>query len=364
MTAATVRCQINIRPLLKRLVPGPLRPHLRRCLRLLRPDAAYQARIQSEFEAFTDENVSDLPPILTYWAEKHIAPIFTPFGFVNSIECIRTYLARVCRTTPETCAFVSIGAGSCATEINIAEWLRERAIHNYTIECVDVNPVLLQRAAVLAQEKGLSHHFEFSALDVNKWRPARRYDAIVALQSLHHVVKLEALFDAIYGALKPDGYFLTDDMIGRNGHQRWPEALKFVYEFWRELPDKYKYNRKLNRLEKDYDDFDCSTEGFEGIRAQDVLPLLVDRFHFELFLAFGNVVDIFVDRCFGPNFDPENEWDRAFIDRVHELDAAEIDSGRLKPTHILAAMKKTPVARTLMYKHLSPEFCIRHYRNR
>ena len=152
---------------------------------------------------------------------------------------------------------------------------------------------------------------------------------------------------------------MTDDMIGRNGHQRWPEALKFVNQLWSELPEKYKYNRKLNRLEKEYENFDCSTEGFEGIRAQDILPLLVERFRFDLFIGFGNIIDIFIDRCFGPNFDPENEWDRDFIDRVQALDAAEIESGRIKPTHIMAAMTKRPTGPTKMYKHLSPQFCIR-----
>ena len=42
---------------------------------------------------------------------------------------------------------------------------------------------------------------------------------------------------------------------------------------------------------------------FEGIRAQDILPLLVERFTFDEFIGFGNVIDPFVDRSFGPNFD-------------------------------------------------------------
>jgi hypothetical protein len=159
--------------------------------------------------------------------------------------------------------------------------------------------------------------------------------------------------------LNADGYFMSDDMIGRNGHQRWPEALKFVNDFWREMPDRYKYNHCLKRFEKTYEDWDCSTESFEGIRAQDILPLLMKHFNFEFFIAFGNVVNIFVDRCFGPNFDAEKEDDRLFIDRVQALDWAEIESGRVKPTHMIAVMTKMPVTQTKMYKHLSPEFCVR-----
>jgi len=34
--------------------------------------------------------------------------------------------------------------------------------------------------------------------------------------------------------------------------------------------------------------WDCSKQGFEGIRAQDILPLLVKKFSFRSFLGFGN----------------------------------------------------------------------------
>ena len=207
--------------------------------------------------------------------------------------------------------------------------------------------------------KDLSKYFVFSPFDVNSWRPARKYHAVLAFQSLHHFVELEVLFSKIQAALHPDGYFMADDMIGRNGHQRWPEALKFVHEFWKELPSKYTYNHLLRRFETVYENWDCATSGFEGIRAQDILALLVERFHFDSFFAFGNIIDVFIDRTFGPNFDPDKEWDRAFIDRVHAADVAEIEAGRVKPTHMMAVMTKKPVGRTKIHKHLSPGFCIR-----
>jgi hypothetical protein len=56
------------------------------------------------------------------------------------------------------------------------------------------------------------------------------------------------------------------------------------------------------------------------------------RFYFELFIGFGNIIDVFVDRAYGPNFDPANEWARSFIDRVQSLDQIEIESGRVQ-TH-------------------------------
>ena len=118
----------------------------------------------------------------------------------------------------------------------------------------------------------------------------------------------------------------------------------------------------LKCIEKEFPNSDYSVQGFEGIRAQDILPLLTRRFDFELFIGFGNIIDIFVDRTYGPNFDPANEWDRSFIDRVQALDQAEIESGRVKPTHMLAALTRQPVSHTKMHKHLSPKFCVRRRR--
>ena len=125
------------------------------------------------------------------------------------------------------------------------------------------------------------------------------------------------------------------------------------------LPDKYRFNHKTQRLDPQFDDIDWSGPGFEGVRAQDIMPLLLRYFHFEFAFAFANVIDPFVDRAYGGNFDPASEWDRAFIDRVHALDMAEIESGRLKPTHLLAAVSNRRPATTTVYKHLTPEFVTR-----
>ncbi len=356
---------MSLRATLKRRIPAPLHPPLRTLLDVgrafMRRTSPYQVRVQKEIAIFTEiQQVHDLPSIAHYWSNKYLVPILQPFGFTNAIEFFRMYMARICREGPQhTYSFLSIGSGDAAPEINIARWLKEQQISNFTFECIDLNEAVLARARAGADADGVADHFIFSKFDVNSWKPAKEYHVILAIQCLHHFVALEKLFATIFKALHPDGYFMTDDMIGRNGHQRWPESLEFVNQLWRELPHKYTYNHALKRYEKDYENWDCSTEGFEGIRSQDILPLLLDRFHFDLFIGFGNIVDVFIDRAFGPNFDPENEWDRAFIDRVHALDVQEMESGRVKPTHILAAMTKKPVAATKKHKHLSPQFCLR-----
>jgi len=144
---------------------------------------------------------------------------------------------------------------------------------------------------------------------LNSWsvpkRSGRRYTAVLANYILHHIVELESLLEGVAAAIGSSGVLITADMIGRNGHMRWPEALGIITALWGTLPEKLKYNHQLRVTDHAFNNWDCCRDGgFEGVRAQDILPLLVNRFHIEKFLAAGNLTDVFCDRLYGPNFDP------------------------------------------------------------
>jgi hypothetical protein len=178
-------------------------------------------------------------------------------------------------------------------------------------------------------------------------------------QALHHFVELEAFFTKVRESLLPDGVLIVNDMIGRKGHMRWPEAAADVEYIWRRLPDRYKYNHQLKRFEPEYVNWDSSVAGFEGIRCHHILPLLIQFFHFETFVAFGSIIGDFVGRAFGPNFNSESSVDREFIDHVAMLDDLLIDQGIVKPTQVLGRLRTRPVENPNWYRHWSPEFCVR-----
>ena len=332
-----------MRAFLRRHLPRPVLAFARAARAHLRTRAGdYRHRIAAETATFAEQaEVHDLPPIFHYWSNRYLRPMLEPFGFGHP----DAFFHRYCTAAYDIAAegprrFASIGAGNCDTEIRLAAALKADGRTNFTIECIELTPAMLKRGSEAAQATGVGAHIVPVAQDFNHWRPHGHYDAVLASHSLHHVVALEALFDAIHRALAPHGWLLTTDIIGRNGHLRWPEARTIVEEFWDELPPGYRFNRQLRRQEDRYEDWDCSVGSFEGIRAQDILPLLVERFHFELFVGFANAIDPFIDRSFGPNFDATAEWDRAFIDRVHARDEAELASGRIKPTHMFAVLRR------------------------
>ena len=320
-----------------------------------------ERRIQQELQAYDENvNVHDLPEIYHYWSNTYLRPMFEEFGFSHPDELFANHMyesASACDSERPT--FISIGAGNCDTEVRIAKLLKKKGLDIFSVDCLDLNANMLRRGRDLAEQEGVLENLSFVEGNFNEWKANKKYTSVIANQALHHVENLEGLFDEVEESLDEKGTFIVNDMIGRNGHMRWPEALEAVHHFWQELPDDYRYNHQLKRHESVYENWDCSAEGFEGIRAQDILPLLVERFNFKLFVGMGNVIDIFVDRCFGHNFDINKEWDRAFIDKVHEFDETSILNGRVKPTHMLAVVTKASVEDPLFSRGLSPEFCVR-----
>ena len=98
-------------------------------------------------------------------------------------------------------------------------------------------------------------------------------------------------------------------------------------------------------MEQEYDNWDCSKVGFEGIRAQDILLCLSKNSTFRAFSGSGNLPDIFIERGFGHNLSVDDSHDTGFIDFLEDLNTLLIDLGYLKPTMIRAAMMRSQVKR-------------------
>jgi SAM-dependent methyltransferase len=322
---------------------------------------SYADRVRNETEAYAaDIDVHMLPAIFHYWSHTYVRPELEAFGYQYPEHFFETELAHVMRQNPKKRhRFASLGSGNGDTEVLIAQRLLMQGFSEFCIDCLELTPEMNARTAVLARDSHVESHIQAISADLNHWQPEHSYSAVMANQSLHHMVELERIFDLVKSALTSEGRFLVYDMIGRNGHQRWPEALAIVREFWSELPEHYRYNVQLKRDEQEFLDWDCSVEGFEGIRSQDILPLLCERFHFELFLPFANVIDPFVDRGFGHNFNAEAEWDRDFIDRVHARDVLELSKGTITPTHLIAVLTKSAPSALRWRAGFNPKNCIR-----
>jgi hypothetical protein len=162
-------------------------------------DDEYRARIERELESYKDVvNVNPLPAIFGYWSHTYLRPMLEEYGVSNPEELFAKYLAESANACGDGApVFVSIGAGNCDTEVRVAKLLRAAGLSTFVIECLDMNPHMLERGREMAAREGVGAHIAPLIGDFNRWRATRRYAGVMANQSLHHVVELEALFDEV-----------------------------------------------------------------------------------------------------------------------------------------------------------------------
>jgi SAM-dependent methyltransferase len=305
----------------------------------------YETKLAEEVSAFAaPDAIRPEAPIFEYYTKKYVSPALRQLG---SRDCqaffLDNVLARAHRSS--TVRVVSYGAGNCELEIGIAAEVQKSGCSNVHFTCVDLNPHALERARHRVIEAGLDPCFSFVEGDLARLAPKLgQFDIHIAFQFLHHLEALELVFSSIARSMDDSSIFLVSDMIGRNGHMRWPETLVVVQRLWSLLQPRHRINRVLAREDTDFVDHDCSTIGFEGIRAQDIMPLLAREFDFEEFVGFGGIVEVFAGDFYGPNFEMGNPEDIAFIDYAQRIEANLLAAGAIKPTQMIAKLRRKDCA--------------------
>lgn len=295
----------------------------------------YQARLQSELRVFGDnEDVHDLPSSFSYLTNTHLAPLLKQvFGYASYEEMIVHYVDSHPSERDEL-RVISLGSGNCDLELEVAGLCRRRC----RFTCYELNPEMIERARTAAAGQGLLDRFEFVVGDINALALSDTFDVVLANHSLHHFVALEHIFAEVARCMEPASVFLINDMIGRNGHLFWGASLDLCNRLWSVLPKPLKYNHLLQRRFARREQFDCAKDSFEGVRAQDILPLLDQTFAFKDFAPFFALASRFVDRDYGSNFDTTDPLHRSLLDAIWNLDDFALRSKALKPTQMLAAL--------------------------
>jgi SAM-dependent methyltransferase len=322
-------------------------------------NVSYKQRLNNELERYNKvTDINNLPKIHHYWSNRYLSIHIKTIGYKSIKDIYFQHLKKACQTKTEA-LFCSIGVGNCHVELDQIKQLVNAGYSNFIFECIDINETRLNQGWENACKLGLEKYIKTKALDLNSWIPKVQYDVILAIQCLHHFVELESIIEKIYSALNEQGYFITHDMIGRNGHQRWSETLKIVNSFWDDLPTKYKFNHRNKTIEHKFINRDFSQHNFEGIRSQDILCLLQQTFEFQVFIFWGGIIDPFISRAFGHNYDPQNLEDTAIIDKIQKTNEDLLISKVIKPTQMIATMQKTLSSKEYFLYGLSPSMCIR-----
>ena len=302
---------------------------------------SYDQRVSDQIKQFKNPEVlKKLPEMHHLYMRTHITPkVRELFGVNSALQIYDSEFAKALTSGPDR-KLLSVGSGECQVEARIAKALISRGVEDFEFDCLELSPDRNQRAREMIKAEGLEPHFNILEKDMNQWQPEHNYAGVMAHHVLHHIVDLEALFASMNACMSDTSVFVSIDMIGRNGHMRWPECEALIQSIWKTLPDKYKYNHQFQKLHPEFVNWDCAQRGFEGIRAQDILPLLLVNFDCEKFLGYGNLPDMFVERGYGHNYDENDPQDVAFINSVALLNEFYLGNGFLKPTIMFSIWKK------------------------
>ncbi len=314
----------------------------------------YDSKIQEELNIYKNQEiVHNLPPVHSIYTGKALSKnLIDLTGKDNFWDWCAIEIDRLIENKKEMVYGVSIGCGNGDSEIEVIKRVKNKNL--FTFVGIDINPTMVERGNAFVKENKINS-LSFVTGDFNSLKLDRKYDFVFANHSLHHVVELENLFEAILRYSTDDMIFMINDMIGRNGHVMWDGTKQAVDIIWIKLDKKYKLNAYTKLYDKNVLNHDCSNEGFEGIRAQDILPLLIKYFDYNVYIPFSVIISRFIDRAYGHNFDVNNPEDLKKINNIIDSDVKILKDKKLSPTQAIMKFVKKGKSVNQQYVFMTPE---------
>jgi ubiquinone/menaquinone biosynthesis C-methylase UbiE len=173
-----------------------------------------------------------------------------------------------------TVKVLSLCSGAARIEAGFAAAAKERVAWSL----LDINTELLDMAS---SQFSSSIQVDLIEADVNELSDTdETWDIILCVSALHHIVELEKVVRFCHHSLDPDGEFWSiGEYVGRNGNRLWPGAYDEANRFFKNLPEKFRFNHHSRQIDPVIPDNDYSVGCFEGIRSEEIEPILDRWFH-------------------------------------------------------------------------------------
>jgi SAM-dependent methyltransferase len=145
------------------------------------------------------------------------------------------------------------------------------------ITAVDAEPATLERARRNAARRGLAT-VTHALLDPNAAPlPEGPWDAVIVHDTLHHVARLEELYERLHDILAVRGRVVFVEYVGPNRFQYPAERAELVQRYFRLLPRRLRTDERTGhpvwRREPIDADALARDSPFEAARSEQLLPL-------------------------------------------------------------------------------------------
>ncbi len=147
---------------------------------------------------------------------------------------------------------------------------------------VDISDNLLKQQREILKKIKLNHFFEFQCLDldVDSLPHNHEYDLICSLGTIHHIQRLEGLFDEINMYLRDDGIFAMREYIGPSYLQFTDKQIQIANLLLESLPDYMKVKSSGEMKTKPFSPtFDevYNDDPSEAIRSDDIMDIVRNK---------------------------------------------------------------------------------------
>lgn len=198
---------------------------------------------------------------------------------------------------------------------------------------IDVAQGAIEKAIDAARREGFGQ-LRYRAEDANDIRlQVGSFDVVFGVHSIHHVSRLESLFEQVAGALRPDGIFFLNEFVGPSRFQWTERQLEVVNGLLRVLPEGYRVSRVDGALKKRVRRPTVAevvaTDPSEAVRSAEILEVASSFFEIlEVRPYGGTVLQILLDDIAG-NFEAAGEQGRELVAAMADLEWALIEGGDL-----------------------------------
>ncbi len=117
----------------------------------------YSARAKAQIRQYEAQpEIHDLPAIFHLWSNSYLAlRMRSVFGTSDTAEFYAGFILESFERTGIR-RLVSIGSGDASIEIAVAHALRARGLSGFRIDCLELSPVLVERAEQSVTQAGLA----------------------------------------------------------------------------------------------------------------------------------------------------------------------------------------------------------------
>jgi SAM-dependent methyltransferase len=214
-------------------------------------------------------------------------------------------------------------------------------------DAFDVAPKAVEKAIAAAREAGFGH-LGYGVADGNALSlEPRSYDVVFGVHAIHHIEKLERVFEEVSRALKPDGLFFMNEFVGPTRFQWTDRQLEVVNGLLRALPEELRASTVDGRVKTEVPRPTVAEmiamDPSEAVRSGEILEVAASYFEILEIRPYGGTVLHLLLHEIAGNFSKPGNGGEDLLAAISAFEWALVEAGHLASDFaVVVARAKRP----------------------